>query len=339
MADTRELYEFIFRSSADGILISDSTGCITQINPAAAAMLGVTVEAVRGRIPEVNFRTMPALINLFRRPGEQTLEVRLPKRRLAMGIGTTLNNGGRLILLQDVTEKRELESRREALVHSVSHDLRNPISAIGGFADLVGKFGDLNEQQQKFITRIRQTTSKIYDVAGPLVDLAWMEAGMPMAHLPINMNRQIRSVIDELSTLAAERRIFFVSSLQNPMPTIMGDPDRLRLVLYHLIHNAIIYSHPESNIALHAWGDEQEAYFSVADRGIGIADDELDSVFDRLYRSRDESVRDIPGGGLGLTIARTIIRRHGGDLWATSNLGQGSTFTFVLPAVDLNADN
>ncbi len=84
-------------------------------------------------------------------------------------------------------------------------------------------------------------------------------------------------------------------------------------------------------MAIHAWADTHEAYCSVADQGIGIADDELELIFDRLYRSRSEHVLAIPGGGLGLTIARTIIRRHGGDLWATSNLGEGSTFTFVLP--------
>ncbi|MFN8374280.1 MAG: ATP-binding protein [Anaerolineae bacterium] len=115
----------------------------------------------------------------------------------------------------------------------------------------------------------------------------------------------------------------------------MGDPERLQIVIYHLLHNAIIYSDPESTVAIHAWGDDNDVYCSVGDRGIGIADDELDKIFDRMYRSRDERVRDTPGGGLGLTIAKTIIQRHGGDIWAASNLGQGSTFTFVLPTVRL----
>jgi two-component system sensor histidine kinase VicK len=114
----------------------------------------------------------------------------------------------------------------------------------------------------------------------------------------------------------------------------MGDRQRLKLVIHHLLHNAIVYSPPDQTIAIHAWGDEHEVYCSVADRGIGIADDELELIFDRMYRSRDEHVREIPGGGLGLTIARTVIERHGGDIWATSNYGEGSTFTFVLPAVE-----
>jgi len=74
----------------------------------------------------------------------------------------------------------------------------------------------------------------------------------------------------------------------------------------------------------------------VADRGIGIADEEIELIFDRLYRSKDERIREMPGGGLGLTVAKTIVKRHGGDIWASSNLNVGSTFTFVLPVVKKN---
>jgi signal transduction histidine kinase len=111
----------------------------------------------------------------------------------------------------------------------------------------------------------------------------------------------------------------------------MGDPERMHLVVYNLLNNAVLYSEEEQSIVIHAWSDEQEVYCSVADRGIGISDDELDQIFDRMYRSRDERVREIPGGGIGLTISKTIIERHGGDIWAASTLNEGSTFTFVLP--------
>ena len=114
-------------------------------------------------------------------PSTRVVEVRLPKRRLAIGLAVTLADGRRLVMLHDVTEKHELDSRRESLVHTVAHDLRNPISAIGGFADLVARSGDLTPQQQHFLTRVRQTTSKLYDIAGSLVDLAWIEAGIALS--------------------------------------------------------------------------------------------------------------------------------------------------------------
>ncbi|MBL8156231.1 MAG: PAS domain-containing protein [Anaerolineae bacterium] len=324
-------YEFVFRSSSDGILIADAERIITAINPAASAMLGVLAEDATGQQAVEVFAQNPALINLFERSGDQTLEVRLPKRRLALGIASTLGDGQRMVLLQDITEQQEMDTRREALVTAMAHDLRNPLAAVGGFADLVEKSGPLTAQQEKFLTRIRQTAMKLYEVAGSLVDLAWIEAGMPLVRRPVQLDGAIERVVRQLEDMAQEKKITIALSVQKPLPTVMGDPSRLQLVIHHLVHNALLYSPSEQTVAVHSWGDDHEVYFSVADRGIGISDEEIELVFDRLYRSRDDRVREMPGGGLGLTIARTIITRHGGDIWASSNLGVGSTFTFVLP--------
>lgn len=339
MSDTRtlleasEITEFVFRTTADGILVMDSEGLIRHINPAAAAMLSITLEQSIGKTPKMAFGKNQALINLFLREGEQRLDVRLPRQRLATGIGSSFDNGERIVLLQDVTEKRDIENRREMLSKAIAHDLRNPISAIGGFADLVTRFGDLNAQQAKYIIRVRQTTNKLHEVVKSLVDLAWIEAGMPLRHVPIRFDEIIQKAVKELSDLAQKQSIGIAISLQTPLPVVMGDPARLQMVITNLLHNAIMYSDPESNIAVHAWGDDNEIYCSVADRGFGIDDTELELIFDRMYRSRDERVAEIPGGGLGLTVARTIIKRHGGDIWASSNLNHGSTFTFLLPTV------
>ena len=132
--------------------------------------------------------------------------------------------------------------------------------------------------------------------------------------------------------MAKEKSITIAVSIQDPLPPVMGDPERIRLVIGKLLHNALLYSDTEQLVAVHAWGDDSEAYCSIADRGFGISDEELELVFDRLFRSKDERVQALPGGGLGLTIARRILQRHGGDIWASSNLGKGSTFTFVLPS-------
>lgn len=332
VSDSRyESYNFVFRSTADGILIADAARQIENANPAALAMLDVTREKLIGSKPETIFRKLPTLVSLLQKNEDVTIDVRLPRKRLAVGIGTTLSNGKRLVLLQDVTEKRDLESRRESLVGTMSHDLRNPISALGGFAELIGKFGDLNDSQQRFVTRIRQTTTKLYDTVGSLVDLAWIEAGMPLAHEPISLVTTINRAVKDLTSLAHDKHITIAVSLQNPLPTIMGDPERIYVVVYNLIHNAIMYSFEYQTVAVHAWSDLAEVYFSVADRGIGITEDEVELVFDRLYRSRDERVRETPGGGLGLTVARTILQRHGGSVSVASQLGLGSTFTVVLP--------
>lgn len=325
--------EFIFLSTSDGIIIASADGIIETINPAGASMLGIIPENIIGKPVKQAFETNPALLTLFTRTGEQSLDIRLPRRRLAVGIANTLNDLSRIVILHDVTERRDLESRREALIRAISHDLRNPITGISGFADLVAKFGDLNDQQMKFIIRIKQTASKIHDVIGTLVELAWIEAGMPMAYQPIQLRDIINKAVKRLVSVAQSRKIIIAVSVQNPMPIIMGDPERLEQAIYNLLHNAIIYSHPEQTVAIHGWGDDKNVHCSVADRGIGIPDDEIGMIFDRMFRSRSEVVRNIPGGGLGLTIARTIVRRHGGDITVNSHFGEGSTFTVTIPTV------
>jgi signal transduction histidine kinase len=335
VATSDSRYDFLFRSTADGIMIADPYLIIKNINPAACGMLGLTVEDVLEKRPEAIFSKNPPLMNLFIRTGSQKIEVRLPRRRLAQGIGDTLENGDRVVILQDVTERRDLENRRDNLTRTIAHDLRNPISAISGFTDLVTKSGELNELQRKFLLRARQTSNKINDMLISLVDLAWIEAGMPLQHIPIHMDDAIQKAVNELEYLAKKHRIGIVLSLQKPLPIVMGDPARLHLAIYHIIHNAITYSlTPEKNVVIHSWSDDNEIYCNVADQGIGIADNELELIFDRMYRSRDERVMEINGGGLGLTIAKTIIKRHGGDIWASSNFDVGTTISFVLPIVE-----
>lgn len=330
-SDHKTIYDFMFYSSSDGVIITDIDLNILSINPAGVAMLGDTLENLINKRASSVFRNNPALMNLFTRSGEQTLDVRLPRRRLAVGIGSTVGEN-RVVLLQDVTEKRELSNRRESLIRSISHDLRNPIAAITGFLDLVRKSGELNPPQAKFLDKSSQTANRLYEIVHQLVDLAWIEAGMPLEYQPVDLSDMINKAVAQVTPIAQEQKVIIVTSLQSPMPTVMGDPERLVQMVYQLLHNAVIYSPPEQTIVIHCWSDKSDIYCSVADRGIGISDDEIISIFGRLYRSRNEYVSNVAGAGLGLTFAKTIVQRHGGDIWASSNFGEGSTFTFILPS-------
>lgn len=335
LASTTAIYEFLFRSTADGILIASPQQVLHAVNPAAAALLGITPDEVIGKEVQVCFSHQHNLLGLFEGRKEQIADIRLPRQRLAVGIADTLQSGERVVLLQDVTEKRDIEVRRTMLSKAIVHDLRNPMAAMLGYLDLIAKFGDLNEQQQRFLQRARQTSGKVHELVPVLVDLAWIEAGMPLAHVPIRLSEVIDRAIRDVESIALKNSIRIFTSIQNPLPVVMGDPERLLLTVYHLLLNATLYSLTNSSVAIHSWGDEHQVYCSVADQGIGIEEHDLELIFDRMYRAEDERVRAIPGGGLGLTLARTILQRHGGDVWASSTLNVGSTFTFILPSVKL----
>jgi two-component system phosphate regulon sensor histidine kinase PhoR len=325
---------FLIQTTAEGVLMTHADGLLARMSPAAAAMLGLTPDAALGQPPELLFARLPGLVRLFAASGEQQAEIELPRKRLATGVGVDCPRGGRIVLLRDVTEQFALDSRRETLVRHVAHDLRNPLNALSGYADLVSKLGTLNDQQAKMISRVRQTTGKLYDLAETLVDLAWVEAGMPLMQQPFAIARLIRAAIADLEETAAARHITIVVSLQDPMPTVIGDPHRVRQAIHYLLQNSVRYSYPDSNVAIHAWQEAARVFCSVGDQGIGISAADLEKIWDRMWRSNDERVRATPGGGIGLTFARAIIERHGGRIWVESELNVGTTVTFVLPLAE-----
>jgi two-component system, OmpR family, phosphate regulon sensor histidine kinase PhoR len=328
-------YDLLFQNTSDGVLILDGSGILIRINPAAASMLRCVPHECLGKRPSAVYHDQPALLGLLTGAaagsGELIRRIALPDKRIAQGIAVQQSDGGRMALLRDITERDELDSRREPLIRAIAHDLNNPISAIDGFADLVAMYGTLTPEQKRFLTRIRQTTQKLQNMLRPLVDLTWIESGMPMERVPVHLDKIIRDVVEELAGEAEQKRITFAVSTQQPMPPVIGDPARIRQVVYNLIYNALLYSQPEQPIAIHAFEDGREVRCSVADRGMGIKENEVEQIFDRLYRAQDDMVRNLPGGGIGLTMARAILKRHGGTIRAESVYGQGSTFIFTLP--------
>lgn len=328
------VYDFVLHRAAEGLIQTDATDHLILFNPAAAVMLQLASTDVLGKIPKDAFIANLNLIRLLKREGPDLLDIKLPRDRLAQGMGQDLPEGGRIALLHDVTERRQLESRREALIKAISHDLRNPVSAVSGYADLISKQGPLNEKQARFLTRIQQTSTKLWELTASLVDLAWIEAGMPLEYQPIDLPKLIHQAVEELRTEARRKKVAIVISAQDPMPLIMGDPPRLKQAIHHLLENAILYSDAGSNVGIHAWQQQNRVFCAVIDRGYGISADDLPQIWDRMWRSPDERVRAISGGGIGLTFVRTIIQRHGGTVSAESKLNEGSTFMFVLPLAD-----
>jgi two-component system sensor histidine kinase VicK len=335
MSDEREFQlNFLFRTAAEGILITHADGCLARLNPAATAMLGLTPGEALGEHTAILFKPYPALIRLCNAPGQLQIDVTLPHKRLATGVGVDHPGGGRIVLLHDVTERASIDSRREALIRQIAHDFRNPLNAVDAYADLVAKFGALSSEQAKMLERVRQTAQKVYKLAETLVDLAWIEAGMAFEHRPFELAGLIRDAIDVLEAEAHTRDITIVFSIQDPVPVAIGDPGRIKQAIVCLLENSVRYSHPASNVAVHAWQDGARAFCSVGDQGIGISATDLENIWDRMWRSSDERVRAVPGGGIGLTLARAIIRRHGGQIWAESELNEGTTVTFMLPLAE-----
>jgi two-component system sensor histidine kinase VicK len=335
MSDQREFQlDFVFQTAAEGILITQADGYLARLNPAAAAMLELTPAEALGEHTAVLFKPYPALFQLCNVQGPLQIDVTLPHKRLATGVGVDQPGGGRIVLLHDVTERASIESRREALIRQIAHDFRNPLNAVDAYADLVGKFGSLTSEQTKMLQRVRQTAQKVYKLAETLVDLSWVEAGMALEHKPFGLTNLIHDAIEKLEAEARTRDITLVFSIQDPVPAVIGDPRRIKQAIVYLLENSVRYSHPASNVAIHAWQEGVKVFCSVGDQGIGISASDQENIWDRMWRSSDERVRAVPGGGIGLTFARAIIQRHGGQIWVESELDEGTTVTFELPLAE-----
>ncbi|NLX11759.1 MAG: hypothetical protein GXY36_19100 [Chloroflexi bacterium] len=332
--DHEFLLNFLFQSVSAGVLLSDRAGQLERLNPGAAAMLRLDPGEVLGRPAAAALRTRPDLVRLFSQPGDQQGAVSLPHKRLAVGVGVDRPGGGRAVLLHDITEQAALDSRRDALMRAVAHDLRNPLNALSGYADLVGRFGPLNADQDKFLGRIRDIVAKLYELSASLVDLAWIEAGMPLVQEPIDLSRLIHEAVASVTHEAHTRSITIVVSTQEPIPVLIGDPFRIRQAITHLLENAVRYSHPDSNVAIHAWQEGARVFCTVGDQGIGISASDQEHIWDRLWRSNDPRVREVPGGGIGLTFVHIIVERHGGKVWVQSCLDEGTIITFTLPLAE-----
>ncbi len=328
------LFDALIRRSADAILLTDKAGTLEIVNPAAVALLGLNLRESWGYRAADVFAKNAALLALFNRPGDINIDVKLPRKRIASGAGVTLPDGKRLVTLRDVTEQHDLDARRESLVAALAHDLRNPLTSIGAYLDLVAQISGLTDEQHDYLARAHHSTTRLYEVLDELVELAWIESGMPFRHGAVELGAVIERALIDLTPTADAKAINFAVAVQQPMPLVMGDAVRLTSALKQVVINALHYSDSETLVAVHGWGDSRHAMISIADQGYGIARDEIEQIFDRFYRSKDARVQTIAGAGLGLTTARRIIQRHGGTIEVNSTFDKGSNFTLSLPSVE-----
>ena len=322
---------FIFENSSDGILIFGNNGTIEKVNPSSTVLLDEAAEALIGREADRIFADNTALKRLLETPNNEAENVPLVNGRFVSVKTAKLENGSGIILLHETIDSRDMTAQRERFVRAAVHDLRNPIAALIGYSSLLEGVEVLGEEERLFIRRLQETSTKLHHAAAKLIESAWIEAKMPIRRLPCDFGAVVANAVEAITPLAQERNQTIAYEHPAQPETVLGDEERLGAAVYELLHNAITYSSEGDDTVVRVWHEENTVYASVVDSGVGILESELESVFDRLYRSRDERVKAIPGGGVGLTLARKIVQYHGGDITAVSRLNEGSTFTIRLP--------
>jgi two-component system NtrC family sensor kinase len=238
---------------------------------------------------------------------------------------------GYAIVLHDITFIKKLDLVKSGLISTFSHDLRTPLTTVQGYVDLLARVGELNDQQQDFIMRVQRSLSTINYLIDSFVDSNRIETGIDIDMVPTELKPIIQGVVEELRSEAEAKQQHLGLQLPTTLSLIIGDSYRLSQALGNLVRNAISYTPPEGHINVEVSEGDGHISISVKDDGIGISVADQPYIFDKFYRADLPEVREVSGAGLGLSIAKSVVEKHGGRVWVKSSPGEGSTFTCLLP--------
>lgn len=238
---------------------------------------------------------------------------------------------GNVILLQNITEYKELDFAKTNFIATVSHEFKTPISSIKMSVQLLenNQIGPLNAEQKDLIDSIKDDTNRLLRITSELLNVTQVESGsIQLNLLPTNTQEMLNYAISANKNAAEQKQIELRTSTQSPAPEVFVDSEKTAWVLTNLISNAIRYSYEHSIINISISSDKDSVKFSIIDSGQGIAPQYLSKIFDRYFRIPGTQKE---GTGLGLSISKEFIEAQGGKIEVESEFGKGSKFSMILP--------
>lgn len=330
-------YRSLFEGVGDALLVSDGDRFYQDANAAASWLLGYSrEEIVQLRVDDivsVESGWIQAEFERFATDGSWQGELELRRKdgstvpvEARATVVTLPHDTVYLSAIRDITQRNQLERLQRDFLAMVTHDLRSPLTAIKGWAQLLQRRTDAHDRSRQTVSRILAQVGLMERLIGDLAELVRMEAGQ----------LQIRREPADLVTLAGEQVALVqmqtdghVLRVESEGPLVARvDRQRIGQVLQNLLINAVKYSPNGGDVTIRLGAGDGEARIDVIDRGIGIPPDQLDRLFERFYRA---DVTGAGGLGLGLHISRMLVDAHGGRIAVTSSPGQGSVFTVTLP--------
>ncbi|MFN8461185.1 MAG: ATP-binding protein [Anaerolineales bacterium] len=329
----RARLESVFNNIHDSVMILDEEKKILLINPAMCRLLGLNPKTVVGK-PVMDVVTHPDMIALMtRKNGNDPLqyyEVSFPDGRVGNAQFTAIQNVGYAVTMQDITYLKEMDRVRSEFVHTVSHDLRSPLTSVIGYTELVERAGELNENQRDFLKRIQDSVQHITSLINDLLDLGSVEAGFDTRREHVQLEAILRYTLDMLQGQVKSRKLKVQTDIAPSIPPIRANPIRLRQLLDNVVGNAIKYSYNGGEVFVSIRSEGDQIILNVRDNGPGIPAEDQAHIFDKFYRGRNIT-DSVTGSGLGLAIVKTIVDNHQGRIWVESAEGKGSSFFIVLP--------
>lgn len=249
---------------------------------------------------------------------------------------------GVMVAVRDLRRERELIRLRSEFVSITSHQLRTPASAVKWYLESLidnRRGNELNDWQQDKLHQAYQSNERMIHLINDLLNVSRLDSGrFELRPKSVSMQDMVDEVKSELIHFASAHNVALENAIPSTTQNVTADPDKVREVIMNLLTNAIKYSKPGHRVVtIAAKPQGQLIKFSVADQGIGVPEKDLQHLFEKFYRADNAIESQTEGSGLGLYIAREIIRMHGGDITVVSREGEGTTVAFTLPIVRSNS--
>ena len=339
----------VINSMSEGVLIAELDKTIIMCNPAFTRFMHAGHQCIIGSTmddnPELNPLTEMADRLLASKDDTQviTQEITIegePPSYLRASINSILDNRGQALglvaVLKDVSHFKELERKKSEFISMVTHELRAPLGAVDTQIAVILRSiaGSLSETHQSMFERMRARIKGLLDLINDLLGLSTIESQkFVQEKKAMDISPVLREVCSLMEDQAREKGLTLTTSLQNGLPPILADPASIQKVATNLLSNAIRYTPEGGKITVGSWVESNYVNISVADTGIGITPEDIDKIFDRFYRVKNEKTRKIVGTGLGLPIVKAIVEDHLGHVIVKSELDKGSEFTVQLPII------
>jgi NtrC-family two-component system sensor histidine kinase KinB len=340
--------ESIIYSIADGIVMTDKDGRLQLVNTQAKEILGLPADGWQDK-PLGDLLKDDARRHAF----EEVLKDRTAKQELdlssngraryyllsASEVVTPVKKEkiGLVTVLRNITLEKELDKMKEDFLHSITHDLRNPMTSIRGFLKFLldGIAGPVNEQQKKMLETMDRASHRLMSLINDILDNAKLEAGhLKLALSEVDLRQLAQKNLDIAEGVALKKNITLKLDCPENLPKIVSDSDLMERVFSNLIGNALKFTPEQGSVTVSIADKDDRIEAAIIDTGEGIPPEYTERIFDKFQQVEGQKKG---GTGLGLTICKHIVEAHLGKIWAESKPGEGARFIFSIPK-DLTPD-
>lgn len=342
--------EAALESLYDPVIVADAEGKLVHVNRAAEGLFGPEASLVGKPIDEA-IRDKSIVVALHKAIHQQSASVaedeagmvdleyagiprtyRLRTTPMKSAEGALL---GAVAVLEDITHLRQLDRLKTEFIGIASHELRTPVTSLQLSVDLLqeGTLGPLTPEQQEVIRCQKEDLQRLDRMMRDLLDITRLETGATPPRFEIVSAAQlVQNAVEAIEPQAKAKNLKLNVEVSPPLPQLRADPAQINRVLLNLLNNAVRFTAEGGQIHVKAYAADGKVFFSVKDTGIGIPPEYLPRIFERFVQVPGVARS---GAGLGLSIAQTIVKAHGGQITVESTPGKGSTFTFYLPVKEL----